>query len=94
MTLFIESGMKELSEEELRLLYAWVDDIPLSRPKKNINRDFSDGVLMAEIVCHYFPKYVDLHNYSAASSTEEKLYNWSTLSRSSFQHLYLICQKK
>jgi hypothetical protein len=48
-----------LSEEEIQKLYNWVDEIPLSRlhilnlhrdlrfilqrPKKNINRDFSDG---------------------------------------------------
>ena len=24
-------------------LYNWVDEIPLSRPKKNIARDFADG---------------------------------------------------
>lgn len=39
-----------LSEEELNDVYSWVDSIPLSRPKKNISRDFSDGVLMAEII--------------------------------------------
>ena len=32
-----------LNEDELRDLYKWVDAIPLSKPKKNINRDFSDG---------------------------------------------------
>ncbi len=32
-----------LSEDELKKVYAWVDEIPLSRPKKNIARDFSDG---------------------------------------------------
>lgn len=32
-----------LNEQELEELYAWVDQIPLSRPKKNIARDFSDG---------------------------------------------------
>ena len=47
---------------------AGVDEIPLSRPKKIITRDFADGVLMAEIVNHYCPKLVDLHNYSNASS--------------------------
>ena len=31
-----------LDEEELQLVYHWVDSIPLSRPKKNIARDFSD----------------------------------------------------
>lgn len=38
----------EVSEDELQDLYMWVDDIPLSRPKRNIARDFSDGVLVAE----------------------------------------------
>jgi len=70
-----------MDEEELQLLYTWVDDIPLSRPKKNIARDFSDGVLMAEIVKHFFPKLVQLHNYSTASSYTQKLYNWNTLNR-------------
>ena len=32
-----------LNESELEELYSWVDKIPLSRPKRNINRDFSDG---------------------------------------------------
>jgi hypothetical protein len=33
----------QLTEENLQRLYTWVDDIPLSRPKRNICRDFSDG---------------------------------------------------
>lgn len=32
-----------IDEQELASLYAWVDGIPLSRPKRNISRDFSDG---------------------------------------------------
>ena len=32
-----------MDEELLEELYVWVDEIPLSRPKKNIQRDFSDG---------------------------------------------------
>ena len=35
--------MEPASEEELQELYEWVDEIPLSRPKKNIARDFSDA---------------------------------------------------
>lgn len=33
----------ELDEETLQELYAWIDKIPLSRSKRNITRDFSDG---------------------------------------------------
>ncbi len=30
-------------ENELMYIYEWVDSVPLSRPKKNISRDFADG---------------------------------------------------
>ena len=43
--------MAAMDDAELQRLYAWVDEIPLSRPKRNIARDFADGVLVAE-VCH------------------------------------------
>lgn len=33
----------ELTEEEVQSLYSWIDDIPISKPKRNITRDFSDG---------------------------------------------------
>jgi hypothetical protein len=33
----------EIDEEEMQSVYNWVDEIPLSRPKRNIARDFSDG---------------------------------------------------
>ena len=47
-----------LDEEELEHLYNWIDEIPFSRAKKNIARDFSDGVLMAELVKHFFPRMI------------------------------------
>ena len=40
----------ELNDEQLRALYAWIDAIPLSRPKRNIGRDFSDGVMLAGVM--------------------------------------------
>ena len=61
--------------------------MPLSKPKRNIARDFSDGVLVAEVVHHYFPKLVELHNYSAANSVRQKLYNWATLNREFGRHI-------
>ncbi|XP_042326787.1 sperm flagellar protein 1 [Sceloporus undulatus] len=71
----------ELDEESLNDLYSWVDGIPLSRPKRNIARDFSDGVLVAEMVKFYFPKMVEMHNYAPANSTHQKLSNWGHLNR-------------
>ncbi|XP_075042912.1 sperm flagellar protein 1 [Mixophyes fleayi] len=71
----------EFDEQNLHDLYSWVDKIPLSRPKKNITRDFSDGVLTAELVKFHFPKLVEMHNYVPANSTQQKFNNWTTLKR-------------
>lgn len=71
----------ELTDEQLRAIYAWIDAIPLSRPKRNMARDFSDGVLLAEVVAAYFPQLVELHNYPAANSTKQKMYNHDTLNQ-------------
>jgi hypothetical protein len=35
--------VEELSDEDLQTVYCWVDSIQLSRPKRNISRDFADG---------------------------------------------------
>lgn len=75
------TSMAEFDDAELEELYNWVDSIPLSRPKKNIARDFSDGVLVAEIIQYKFPTLVELHNYSPASATDKKLLNWAVLNR-------------
>lgn len=61
-------------------VYEMVDSVPLSRAKRNINRDFADGVMMAELIHHYSPKLVSLHNYPAANSLAKKVQNWNTLS--------------
>jgi len=71
--------MSPLTDAQLQTLYTWIDEIPLSRPKRNISRDFADAVLVAEVVAHYFPRLVQLHNYSSANSTPQKIYNWTTL---------------
>ncbi|XP_053441663.1 uncharacterized protein LOC128582110 isoform X5 [Nycticebus coucang] len=65
----------------LRGLYAWLDRLPLSRPKRHLARDFSDGVMLAEIVKHFHPRLVDLHNYTPTCNTDQKLSNWHVLNR-------------
>ncbi|XP_066549657.1 sperm flagellar protein 1 isoform X2 [Amia ocellicauda] len=77
----------ELNEETLQDLYAWIDTVPLSRPKRNIARDFSDRVMAAEVVKCFFPRLVELHNYIPANSTQQKLSNWGTLNRQVFSKL-------
>ena len=74
----------KLSEVELNEIYLWVDTFKLSRPKKNINRDFSDGVLMAEVIHWSFPKMIDLHNYFPANNFDRKMINWRLLNKKVF----------
>ncbi len=79
--------MSSLNDDDLQRVYTWVDEIQLSRPKRNIARDFSDGVLCAEIVNNFHPKIVDLHNFSQANSLSQKMYNWETLNKKVFKRL-------
>jgi hypothetical protein len=37
------SAADELSDDDLQTVYCLVDSIQLSRPKRNISRDFADG---------------------------------------------------
>lgn len=45
--------MDGLTEEELEEVYNWVDEIPLSRPKRNMARDFSDAG-----IDHHIPRAI------------------------------------
>ena len=69
----------DLENDALKEVYLWVDSFDLSRPKKNITRDFSDGQLIAEIIYHYLPKVVNLHSFVKANSRPNKLANWKVL---------------
>ncbi|XP_015174836.1 PREDICTED: uncharacterized protein LOC107065543 isoform X2 [Polistes dominula] len=76
----------EFENDHSKELCAWIESIPFSKPKKNLSplslyRDFSDGVLLAEILKVYYPRYVDLHNYISANNYFLKKENWNTLNR-------------
>lgn len=68
-------------DEKLTHIYSWVDSVDYSKPKKDINRDFADGVCLAELIKSIYPSIVELHNYPCASSTKQKQQNWNTLNR-------------
>ena len=80
-------------ESELMYIYEWVDSIELSRPKKNIARDFSDGVLLAEIIKNYFPHIVALHNYPSCSNSKHKESNWNVLNNKVLKKLHIKLTK-
>ena len=84
----------DLTEEQLRALYAWIDAIPLSRPKRNIARDFSDGVLIAEVIHAYFPQLVELHNFTPANSVKQKIYNFETLNQRVLKKLGYVISRQ
>lgn len=71
-----------------------VDAIPFSRVKKNIHRDFSDGLMMAELIYHYNPKIVALHNYPPANSISKKIENWNMLTNKVLKKLGLHLGKQ
>jgi len=75
-------------EEELTTLYGWIDEIEgLTRDKKNITRDFADGVMLAEVLHSFMPSKVELHNYQNASSKKAKLTNWQTINKKVLQKI-------
>ncbi|XP_063389294.1 uncharacterized protein LOC134675067 [Cydia fagiglandana] len=74
---------------DIEAVLAWVDNFKLSRPTKKINRDFSDAVLLAEILSVYYPKLVEMHNYPPRNSHALKLNNWMTLNRKVLRKLKL-----
>ena len=89
-----EEMNNEQEENELMYIYEWVDSIELSRPKKNIARDFSDGVLLAEIIKSYLRRLVDLHNYPSCSNTKHKESNWNVLNNKVLKRLGIKLNKK
>ncbi|XP_021945069.1 sperm flagellar protein 1 [Folsomia candida] len=62
-------------------LTTWLETIPFSKSWKNVPRDFSDGVLLAELISHFFPKLIELHNYTPAFGANLKRNNWELLNR-------------
>lgn len=49
-------------------------------------------VMAAEVVKHFIPRLVELHNYTPANSTRQKLENWRTLNSEYILILRIILQ--
>ncbi|CAF3261486.1 unnamed protein product, partial [Rotaria sp. Silwood2] len=79
---FIMNRQKHLPHYQKTTQYdilAWLDTIPLSRPVHNLEVDFSDGILIAEIVAYFFPEYVDLEMFQVARNMSQRTKNWRLL---------------
>jgi uncharacterized coiled-coil protein SlyX len=77
----------ELDEDDIQMIYEWIDEIPLSRPKRNITRDFADGAMLAEVIKNYHPRLVELHNYPLAHNSQQKTSNWNILNTKVFKKM-------
>lgn len=84
-TNYFKNNPEKLTEKELEEIYSWVDAAPLSRPKKNIMRDFSDCSLLAQIIRYYLPSsykgIIQVHNYVETMSTQQKYNNWNQINQ-------------
>jgi len=76
---------EELTQEQFREVYVFVDQVPISKVKKNLNRDFSDGSLAAEVISFNLPPnhkgLIQVHNYVSTSQLKQKRANWHMLNQ-------------
>ena len=64
-------SLESLDENDLQQIYHFVDKVQISKTKKNLNRDFADCSIMAEVIKHYLPNshkgMIEVHNYISSS---------------------------
>ena len=78
----IMNGHKYLPHYQITAQYdilAWLDTIPLSRPVHNLETDFTDGILIAEIIAYFFPEYVELEMFRITRNMSQRIKNWRLL---------------
>ena len=74
-----------LNESQIKEIYNYIDEVPMIRAKKNLNRDFADCSMMGEVIQHYLlPSYrgfIEIHNYIRTNTLNEKRDNWNMLNK-------------
>ena len=73
---FLCPGLSETSPEILATVVSVLASSKLSKYVYNL---LVTLVMTAELIKHFIPKLVELHNYTPANSTHQKLENWKTL---------------
>ena len=88
-------------------IYVWIDGLNLqSKPKKHFARDFSDGVLCAEILLktmkasssssssssRFRDAQISMHNYPIKNSFKGKMENWELLNSKVLRTQKLQCE--
>ena len=101
------SALKKITERERMEIYVWIDRLNLqSKPKKHFARDFSDGVLCAEILMKTTcssssssfsrrsntARMISMHNYPIKNSFKGKLENWELLNAKVLRSPKIRCE--
>lgn len=84
----IEDGKYELTAKdskainEYHLVYCWLDTLHFSKPKKNLTRDFADGVMFFEVLKQVCPQQiVEQHNVTPTFNKTQRLNNWKQIQK-------------
>ncbi|XP_006970975.3 spermatogenesis-associated protein 4 [Peromyscus maniculatus bairdii] len=64
-----------------RTVLRWLQELDLSFFPRNITRDFSNGYLVAEIFCIYYPWHLRLSSFENGTSLKVKLDNWAQIEK-------------
>ncbi|KAL6061207.1 hypothetical protein STEG23_011283 [Scotinomys teguina] len=64
-----------------RAVLRWLQELDLSFFPRNITRDFSNGYLIAEIFCIYYPWDLRLTSFENGTSLKVKLDNWAQVEK-------------
>ncbi|CAO2612147.1 Spermatogenesis-associated protein 4 [Lemmus lemmus] len=64
-----------------RSVLRWLQGLDLSFFPRNITRDFSNGYLIAEIFCIYYPWDLRLSSFENGTSLKVKLDNWAQIEK-------------
>ncbi|XP_003509597.1 spermatogenesis-associated protein 4 [Cricetulus griseus] len=64
-----------------RSVLRWLQGLDLSFFPRNVTRDFSNGYLVAEIFCIYYPWELRLSSFENGTSLKVKLDNWAQIEK-------------
>ncbi|OBS75754.1 hypothetical protein A6R68_17794, partial [Neotoma lepida] len=64
-----------------RSVLRWLQELDLSFFPRNITRDFSNGYLVAEIFCIYYPWDLRITSFENGTSLKVKLDNWAQIEK-------------
>lgn len=81
---------KTLDAAELADLYEWLDGLPLGIVRSQVEKDFADGCLAAEIVRLYFPDIVNMKLFTPAQNVQDRIAQWKLVSSNVFYSFFLF----